>query len=133
MVGLDDLSVFFQLQCFYDFMIKKLRLCFSGIVLYRLEDPTWLLYTLHSAMEPQINLESEGHRVMELPELEGTLKVHAMNRHLQLSQVLRAPSSLILNVYRDRASTTSLGNLCQGLTNSIAKIYFPISNLNLLF
>ena len=53
--------------------------------------------------------------------------------HLQLHQVLRALSSLTLNVSRDRASTTSLGNLCHCLTTLIVKKnYFLISNLNLL-
>ena len=46
----------------------------------------------------------------------GPLKIQtpAVNRDtLQLHQVLRAPSSLTLSVFRDGASTTSLGNLCQ--------------------
>jgi len=46
-------------------------------------------------------------------------------------QVLRAPSSLILSVSRDGASTTNLGNLCQCLTTCIIKNYFLISSLNL--
>ena len=41
-------------------------------------------------------------------------------------------SNLTLSVYRDGASTTSLGNLCQCLTTLIVKIFFLISSLNQL-
>jgi len=41
--------------------------------------------------------------------------------HLQLHQVLRALSSLTLNVSRDRASITSLGNVCQCLITPCAQ------------
>ena len=44
-----------------------------------------------------------------------------------------ALSNLILNVSRDGASTTSLGNLCQYLTTLIVKIFFLISSLNIIF
>jgi len=52
-------------------------------------------------------------RITESFDLEGTLKGHlaqlpcSEQGHLQLHQVLRAPSSLTLGVYKDRASTTS--------------------------
>ena len=52
----------------------------------------------------------------------GPLKVIASNAPatcrdiINWIRVLRAPSNLTLNVPRDRASTTSLGNLGQGLT-----------------
>lgn len=55
-------------------------------------------------------------------ELEGTLKDHLVQlpcseqRHLQLEQVLRTPSSLTLNVSGDEASTSSPGSLFQCLT-----------------
>jgi len=51
--------------------------------------------------------------------------------HLQLHQVLRAPSSLTLGVSRDGASTTSLGNLCHCLTTRTVKNFFLISGLKL--
>jgi len=49
-----------------------------------------------------------------------------MNRSIYREiRLLRVPSSLILNVSRDGASTTSLGNLLQCLTTlSIKKTYF---------
>ena len=58
-------------------------------------------------------------RIIESYELEGTFKSHQAQllcnkqRHLQIDQVLRAPSSLVLNVSRDGAFTTSLHNLFQ--------------------
>ena len=45
--------------------------------------------------------------------------------------LLRAPSNLTLNVSRDGASTTSLGNLFQCFTTLIVKNFFFISSLNL--
>ena len=78
-----------------------------------------------------------NHRVTESFEKEGTLTCHLIQLpsheqgHLQLSQVLRAPSSLTLGVFKGGAPTTSLGNLCQCLTSLIVKNFFPMSNLNL--
>ncbi|KAK4810670.1 hypothetical protein QYF61_007470 [Mycteria americana] len=46
-------------------------------------------------------------------------------------RLLRAPSNLTLNVSRDGASTTSLGNLFQCLTTLIVKNFFLKSSLNL--
>ena len=60
-----------------------------------------------------------NHRILESFELEGTTKGHLVQPscneqgHLQLRQGARALSSLTLNVSRDLASTTSLGNLFQ--------------------
>ena len=60
-------------------------------------------------------------------ELEGTPNGHlvqlscADQGHLQLDQVLRALSSLVLSVSGDRASTTSLGNLFQYLSTLVVK------------
>ena len=58
-------------------------------------------------------------------ELEGTIKGHLLQLpcneqgHLQLDQMLEAPSSLTLSVFRDGAPTTSLGNLSQCLTSPL--------------
>ena len=77
-----------------------------------------------------------NHRITESFELEGALKGHLVQLpcnqqgRLQLHQVLRAWSSLTLNVCRDEAPTASLGNLCQGLTSLSVK-NFLTPNLNL--
>jgi len=66
--------------------------------------------------------ECRDHRI----ELEGTFKGHlaqlpcSEQGHLQLHQVLRAPSRLTLGVSRNGASTP-LSNLCQCLTTLIIK------------
>ena len=50
-----------------------------------------------------------------------------MNRDTYISvRLLKALSSLILNVSKDRASTTSLGNLLQCLTTLAVKNFFLI-------
>ena len=73
---------------------------------------------------------------MDLLELEGIIKDQLIQPpcndpgHLQLDLVLRALSSLTLNVSKDGAPTTSLGNLFQCLITLTVK-YFLISNLNL--
>jgi len=47
-------------------------------------------------------------------------------------RLLKAPSNLALNVSRDGAATTSLGNLCQCFTTRVVKNFFLIASLNLL-
>ena len=71
----------------------------------------------------------QHHRtITELSELEGTSKGHLVQLpaneqgHLQEDQV--APSSLTLNVSKDGASTTSLGNLFQCFITIIVKYFF---------
>jgi len=65
-------------------------------------------------------------------ELEGTFKGHLVQLpcneqgHLQLDQVLRALSSLTLNVSRNGASPTSLGNLFQCFTTLLIKKTFSL-------
>ena len=71
-------------------------------------------------------------------ELEGTLKGDPVQLpcseqgHIQLHQVLRAPSSLILKISKEGASTSSPGNLCQCLTALTVKNFFLISSLDVL-
>ena len=58
-----------------------------------------------------------NYRIIESLELKGTLKGHLVQPpcneqgRAQLHQVLRTPSSLTLDVSRNRASTIPLGNL----------------------
>jgi len=65
-------------------------------------------------------------------ELDGNRKGHLKQLpcneqgHLQQIRMLRALSSLTLNVSRDRASTTSLGHLCQCLTTLTVKNFLLI-------
>ena len=49
------------------------------------------------------------------------------------ARMLKAPSNLALNTARKGTATTSLSNMCQGLTTLTVKNFFPISNLNLPF
>jgi len=46
---------------------------------------------------------------------------------------LRAASNLALNVSKDGASSTSLGNQGQGFTTLIVKNFFLIASINLPF
>ena len=75
--------------------------------------------------------------ITEWLEMEGTLKGHLVHLpcteqgRLQCHQVLRAPSSLTLNVSRDEASTNSLGNQLHCLTILIVKNFFLIFDINL--
>jgi len=55
-----------------------------------------------------------------------------MNRDIfKQIRLLRAPSNLALSVFRDGASTTSMGSLCQGFTTLTVKNFFLVSSLNL--
>ena len=69
--------------------------------------------------------------------LEGTFRGHlvqppAVSRDIfNQTRLLRAPSNLTWNVSRDAASTTSLGNLCQGSATLIIKNFFLLSSLTL--
>jgi len=79
-----------------------------------------------------------NYRIIEQFGLERTFRGHlaqspAVSRDIfNFIRLLRAPSSLALNVSRDGALTTSLGNLCQGFTILTVKNFFFISSLNLL-
>ena len=78
------------------------------------------------------------HTISELFELEGTFKGHLVQLpcteqgHPELDLVLQAPSSLILSVYRDGASTTSLGNLFHCFTTLIINKFPYIQSQSLL-
>jgi len=73
---------------------------------------------------------SQNHIIMEWFGLEGPLEAiepspPAVSRDIfTWIRVLRAPSNLAWNVLRDGASTTSLGNLGQGLTTLTVKNFF---------
>ena len=68
---------------------------------------------------------------------EGTFEGHpvhppAMGRDVfNWIRSLRAPSNVALDVPRDGAATTSLGNPCQDLTTLSVKHFFLLSSLNL--
>jgi len=75
------------------------------------------------------------HRITESFQLEGTFRGHlvqpqAVGRGIfNWIRVLRGPSNLAWNVPSNGAWTTSLGNLCQGLTTLIVKNFFLLSSL----
>jgi len=97
----------------------------------------------HTGLDVKSQLKSvhipQAHGIIESFELERTLKKSsgptACNEqgHIQLHHMLRALSSLTLNVPRGRVSTTSLGNLCQCFTTLVVKNFFLISSLNTPF
>jgi len=69
--------------------------------------------------------------------LEGTFRGHLAQHpcseqgHLQLDQVAQSPSNLTLNVSRDGACTTSLGNPLHCFTTPTVQNFFLLSSLNL--
>ena len=78
-----------------------------------------------------------SYRIIERFGLEGNSKGHlvqppAMSRYIfSQTRLLRAPANLTLNVSRDGASPTSLGNLFQGFTTLIINNLFLMSSLHL--
>ncbi|KAK4831893.1 LOW QUALITY PROTEIN: hypothetical protein QYF61_020040 [Mycteria americana] len=80
---------------------------------------------------------NQNHRIIECFGLEGTFTGHLVqppcnSRDIFKSiRLLRASSNLTLNVSRDEASTTSLGNLFLCFTTLIVKNFFLKSSLNL--
>ncbi|KAK4814468.1 hypothetical protein QYF61_018986 [Mycteria americana] len=83
-------------------------------------------------------LRDMNHGIIECCELEGTFTGHLVQLPCKSREdifnkirLLRAPSNLTLNVSRDGASTTSLGNLFQCLTTLMVKNFFLKSSLNL--
>ena len=76
------------------------------------------------------------HRIPQRFGVEGTVKAHLVQPPAMSSDVfnqirlLRALSDLTMNIARDGASTTSLGNLCQCLATLIIEKFFLISSLN---
>ena len=97
--------------------------------------PTAACRNLSRSHACSLHLSGQDHRVTDM--FERTLKGHLIQcpcneeGHPWLDQVLRAPSSLTFNVSKDKASTTTLGNLLQCLTTLTVKNFFLISNLNL--
>jgi len=89
---------------------------------------------IHAHKWPQTSPRGMGHyRITEWFGLEGTFQGHlvqppAMSRDIfNQTRLLRAPCNLAW----DGASTTSLGNLCQGFTTLSVKKFFFMSRLNL--
>ena len=76
-------------------------------------------------------------RIIECFRLEGAFRGHLVQPlcseqgQFNYIRLLRDPSNLTLNVSRDGASTTSLGNLFQCFTTLSVKNAFLISSLNL--
>ncbi|KAK4828550.1 hypothetical protein QYF61_027519 [Mycteria americana] len=86
------------------------------------------LHILLKLWGPELHMVSKGKDNL------GYLKSHhpAMSKDIFNSiRLLRAPSNLTLNVSRDGASTTSLGNMFQCFTTLILKNVVLISSLNL--
>ena len=81
--------------------------------------------------------QHHNRRIIESFELEGTLNGLLVQLlcneqgHARLDQGTQSPSSLTLDVSRDGAAITSLGNLFQCLTIPMIKNFFLITNLNL--
>jgi len=82
-------------------------------------------------------VQEESQRIIECFVSEGTFRGHLAQPpchkqgHLQLDQVSQSPIQPALNVSKDGASTTSLGNLFQCFTTLIGKNVFLLSSLNL--
>ena len=74
--------------------------------------------------------ERDYHRIIEFFELEGSCKSHPVQLYSSV-KLLSTPSSLALNVCKDKAFTTSLGNLFQCLTTLTVNNSFLVSSLNL--
>ena len=82
---------------------------------------------------PQRAVESQNERIIQvgrnLQRSSGLRPCHEQG-HLQFYQTAQSPVSLTLKVFRDGASTISLGNMFQCLTTIILKHFFLISNLD---
>ncbi|KAK4830027.1 LOW QUALITY PROTEIN: hypothetical protein QYF61_008365 [Mycteria americana] len=93
----------------------------DGVMLARLEESVAASLDVGYAVQLTSNPTGtfKGHLVQPLP---------AMSRDIfSWIRLLRAPSNLTLNVSRDGASTTSLGNLCQCFTTLIIKYVLLMS------
>ncbi|KAK4823599.1 hypothetical protein QYF61_003799 [Mycteria americana] len=78
-----------------------------------------------------VTLHQHASKTARAPRVSQTDSSHDWELGLSAMEEERAPSNLTLNVSRDGASTTSLGNLFQCLTTLIIKNFFLISSLNL--
>lgn len=82
----------------------------------------------------------EDHNIIDLYieclDLEWTLKDYLVSTPLakdwdifQQIRLVKAPSHLVLNTYRDGTPTAPLGNILKYVTTFIVKVIFLISNL----
>jgi len=80
-----------------------------------------------------------NHKIIGLFKLQVTLEVHlvqssAMNKDIySLTRLLTDPSSLTLNIFRNRSSTISLGNLFRCLTTLTVKNFSSYIQFKSLF
>ena len=94
-----------------------------------------LIHYLNLSGESAQVFLNRDHRIVEWFGLEGPLRSPSSNPAIGRdtsfqTRLLTVPSSLALNVYREGASTASLGNLLQCLTTLTVKNFFLISSLN---
>ena len=100
---------------------QKLTLFYQRL-LHLLPNRTYEKQIKKASISPWVRLNSWQHAYHWIFELERTFKGHLVQlscneqEHLQLNQVLRARSSLTLNVSRERTSTRLLESLFQCLT-----------------
>lgn len=85
---------------------------------------------LISAWDPQQKLQHR--KITESFRLENTSKITKCKLTLPRPSLNNAPSTGLLSISKDSASTTALGSLFKCLTTFSMKNFFPIPSLNLI-